>query len=73
VKANETDRWKKIDALIESHPDSWDESFLRHLVGKLKRREGEGDPPWRDAKSRCLKYHEHDEWAPACQFVGVET
>lgn len=64
--------WKKTDALIESHPDSWDESFLRQLVGKLKRREGEGEAPWREARRRCERYHVHDEWAPKCLFeVGM--
>lgn len=63
--------WKKTDALIESHPDCWDENFLRGLCGKLKRREGEGEAPWRDARMRCERYHVHDDWAPVCQFMEV--
>ena len=55
---------------MQTHPDSWDERFLRELVGRLKRREGEEEAPWRDKKTRCERYHEHDEWAPICEGVG---
>ena len=62
---------------MQTHPDSWDERFLRELVGRLKkrverlkRREREGEAPWRDKKTRCERYHEHDEWAPMCEGVG---
>ncbi|KAK3175217.1 hypothetical protein OEA41_002463 [Lepraria neglecta] len=69
---------KKTDSLVQTHPDSWDERFLRELVGRLKRelvgrlkrREGEGEAPWRDKKTRCERYHEHDGWAPMCEGVG---
>jgi len=45
---------------------------LRQLVGKLKRREGEGEAPWREARRRCERYHVHVEWAPKCLFeVGM--
>jgi len=33
--------WKKTGHLIDTHPDSWDERFLRSLVGKLKERDRE--------------------------------
>ncbi|KAL2044874.1 hypothetical protein N7G274_002649 [Stereocaulon virgatum] len=62
--------WKKTDNLVQTHPDSWDERFLRELVGRLKRREGEGEAPWRNARTRCERYHEHDEWAPMCEGLG---
>ena len=58
---------KKTDSLVQTHPDSWDEKFLRELVGSLKRKEGEGEAPWTNAQSRCQKYHEHNEWAPHCE------
>ena len=63
-------RRKKTDALIQGHPDSWDEKFLRELVGRLKRK-GKDAAPWRDDKERCRKYHDHDRWAPMCVGVGV--
>ena len=53
-----------------SAQDSWDEGFLRELVGKLKRKGKEG-APWRDNEERCRKYHEHDRWAPMCEGVTV--
>ena len=50
--------------------DSWDEGFLRELVGRLKRK-GKEAAPWRDNEERCRKYHEHDRWAPMCEGVPV--
>ena len=50
--------------------DSWDEGFLRELVGRLKRK-GKEAAPWRDNEERCRKYHEHDRWAPTCEGVAV--
>lgn len=61
---------KKTDALVQGHPDSWDERFLRELVGRLKRK-GKDAAPWRDHEERCRKYHEHDRWAPMCEGVEV--
>lgn len=42
-----------------------DETFLRLLVGKLKRMDPseKGRPPWRDAERRCRLYHEHADEA----------
>ena len=53
-----------------SAQDSWDEGFLRELVGRLKRK-GKETAPWRDNEERCRKYHEHDRWAPMCEGVPV--
>ncbi|MCJ1273229.1 hypothetical protein MMC21_001019 [Puttea exsequens] len=64
--------WKKTDALIETHPDSWDEGFLRLLFGRLKRKDGEGEAPWREEGRRCERYHKHDGWAPSCGGLGRE-
>ena len=64
---------KKTERLVLSHPDSWDERFLRELVGRLKRGEGkvEGEEAaWRDRSERCKRYHKHDRWAPACGREG---
>ena len=55
---------------MQGHPDSWDETFLRGLVGRLKRR-GKDVAPWRDREVRCRRYHEHDQWAPVCEGVEV--
>ena len=57
------------DAEISAQ-DSWDEGFLRELVGRLKRK-GKEAAPWRDNEERCRKYHEHDRWAPMCEGVPV--
>ena len=54
---------------MQGHPDSWDESFLRELVGRLKRK-GKDGAPWRDHE-KCRKYHEHDRWAPICEGIEV--
>ncbi|KAL8940527.1 MAG: hypothetical protein Q9216_002777 [Gyalolechia sp. 2 TL-2023] len=53
--------WKKTDHLVEGHEDSWDETFLRLLVGKLKRMDlnAKGRAPWRNDNDRCRLYHEH--------------
>ena len=44
-----------------------DESFLRLLVGKLKRMDmgssRTGNAPWRNAAERCRLYHDHAERA----------
>ena len=53
-----------------SAQDSWDEGFLRELVGRLKRK-GKEAAPWRDNEERCRKYHEHDRWAPTCEGVRI--
>ena len=53
-----------------SAQDSWDEGFLRELVGRLKRK-GKDAAPWRDNEERCRRYHEHDRWAPLCEGVQV--
>ncbi|KAL8666886.1 MAG: hypothetical protein Q9202_001126 [Teloschistes flavicans] len=57
--------WKKTDHLVEGHDDSWDENFLRLLVGKLKRMDAseKGRPPWREPAQRCKLYHEHSDHA----------
>ena len=54
--------WKKTDAVLETHPDSWNEGFLRELVVRLKRMPTDGKSfgaPWRSQESRCERYHEH--------------
>lgn len=63
--------WKKTGHLINTHPDSWDERFLRSLVGKLKERDWEMGmgAPWVKLGERCRRYHVHDAWAPRCEGV----
>ena len=55
--------WKKTDVVLETHPDSWNEGFLRELVVRLKRMPTDGGKPagapWRSQGSRCERYHEH--------------
>jgi len=65
---------KKTGHLIDTHPDSWDERFLRLLVGKLKGRERERGvgAPWVEGGERCRRYHVHDAWAPRCEGCGIE-
>lgn len=64
--------WKRTEKLVEGHEDSWDEGFLRRLVGGLKRKgdakreENGGEAPWRVGWRRCERYHVHDGWAPGC-------
>ncbi|KAL8660093.1 MAG: hypothetical protein Q9226_000085 [Calogaya cf. arnoldii] len=55
--------WKKTDHLVERHEDSWDETFLRLLVARLKRMNGNEREyaPWRSLKTRCRLYHEHND------------
>ncbi|KAL9604607.1 MAG: hypothetical protein Q9219_000327 [cf. Caloplaca sp. 3 TL-2023] len=55
--------WKKTDHLVEAHEDSWHETFLRLLVGKLKRMDlaGKARAPWRNDADRCRLYHEHGD------------
>ena len=61
--------WKKTDVVLETHPDSWCEGFLRELVVRLKRMPGEGaksaGAPWRAHATRCERYHEHSSPAIA--------
>ena len=59
--------WKKTDVVLETHPDSWEEGFLRELVVRLKRMNGghgsgsggKEEAPWREVGRRCERYHEH--------------
>ena len=58
--------WKKTDVVLETHPDSWEEGFLRELVVRLKRMNGgsgsgggKEEAPWRERGRRCERYHEH--------------
>ena len=60
----------KILLTLRCAQDSWDEGFLRELVGRLKRK-GKDAAPWRDNEERCRKYHEHDRWSPMCEGVTV--
>ncbi|KAL8910567.1 MAG: hypothetical protein Q9171_004149 [Xanthocarpia ochracea] len=55
--------WKKTDHLVEGHEDTWDESFLRLLVARLKRMNWheKGHAPWRNQITRCRLYHEHND------------
>ncbi|KAL8736777.1 MAG: hypothetical protein Q9166_000143 [cf. Caloplaca sp. 2 TL-2023] len=57
--------WKKTDHLVEGHEDSWDETFLRLLVARLKRafltEKVRLAAPWRVTKDRCRLYHEHND------------
>ncbi|KAL8696816.1 MAG: hypothetical protein Q9224_002603 [Gallowayella concinna] len=56
--------WKKTDHLVEGHEDSWDETFLRLLVARLKRAvwtEKTRHPPWKSLNERCRLYHEHND------------
>ncbi|KAL9039179.1 MAG: hypothetical protein Q9180_002684 [Flavoplaca navasiana] len=55
--------WKKTDHLVEGHEDSWDETFLRFLVTRLKRMNwtDKAHAPWRNQSSRCRLYHEHND------------
>lgn len=66
--------WKKTGHLIDTHPDSWDERFLRCLVGRLKGNGGEkgggSGVPWVGRAERCRRYHVHDGWAPGCEGCG---
>lgn len=66
--------WKKTGHLIDTHPDSWDERFLRLLVGKLKERDWERGmkAPWVEVGERCRRYHVHDAWAPRCEGAVLE-
>lgn len=66
--------WKKTGHLIDTHPDSWDERFLRLLVGRLKERDRERGmgAPWVGVRERCRRYHVHDAWAPRCEGVVLE-
>lgn len=64
--------WKKTGHLISTHPDSWDEQFLRLLVVRLKERGDAGGRmgPWTDVGERCRRYHIHDQWAPVEYCAG---
>jgi hypothetical protein len=54
----------KTEKLIRSS-DGWNDKFLKALVLKMKERSVGMVPevpfvePWKDAKIRCLTYHEH--------------
>lgn len=65
--------WKRTENLVETHEDSWDEGFLRELVGKLKRVEGKkGNAPWRSKDELCRCYHEHGVDA-SCSATGGDV
>ncbi|KAL8766414.1 MAG: hypothetical protein Q9209_006790 [Squamulea sp. 1 TL-2023] len=55
--------WKKTDHLVEGHEDTWDETFLRLLVARLKRMNWseKGHAPWRNQTLKCRLYHEHND------------
>lgn len=64
--------WKKTGHLITTHPDSWDERFLRMLVCRLKEKDREGVPPWVEKRTRCKRLHVHDQWAPICEGLAAD-
>lgn len=51
------------DVLANRDFYSRDETFLRLLVGKLKRMDlnAKGRAPWRNDNDRCRLYHEHSD------------
>ena len=64
--------WKKTGHLISTHPDSWDERFLRMLICRLKKKGVETAAPWLDKRTRCKRLHVHDQWAPLCAGMGED-
>ncbi|KAI4111712.1 MAG: hypothetical protein LQ345_006704 [Seirophora villosa] len=66
--------WKKTDQLVEAHEDSWDETFMRALVCKLKRMDAreKGKAPWRNDADRCRLYHEHTTGQSTCGVLEAK-